>query len=129
MSVSSEKKNILIAEDNDITRLSLVTMFTRGGYNVFEAETVKEAYEVMNSAADLFAVIADFGFEESNGISLLIVARKKFPEAKLSIFTAHENLENRRDVSDVLGKYNLKGKIKFFYKPIEGGAFGEWLGS
>ena len=61
-----ENKNILVVDDDSITRKVINFALLKKGYNVFESENSKDAYEVLNvQSIDL--VFCDVMMDETDG--------------------------------------------------------------
>lgn len=84
------KKNILIVEDHELTRLGLKTTFDNVDYvgTAFEAESAEKALEIVRSnRIDL--VIMDLGLPNMNGIDATDEIKKYNNEIKIIMLTSH----------------------------------------
>lgn len=83
------KKNILIVEDHELTRLGLKTTFDKVDFvgTAFEAETAEKALEIVRSnKIDL--VIMDLGLPNMNGIDATDEIKKINNEIKIIMLTS-----------------------------------------
>lgn len=84
------KKNILIVEDHELTRLGLKTTFDKVDFvgRAFESETAEKALEIIkNEKIDL--VIMDLGLPNMNGIEATEKIKKNNSEIKIIMLTSH----------------------------------------
>ena len=61
---------VLLVDDERVIRGMLRKLFERGGFEVREAESGREALEVVAADPDIAAVVSDFIMPEINGIEL-----------------------------------------------------------
>lgn len=83
---------ILIADDEDASRLGLKTLLSRWGYEVQDAATGKEAIE----KAALFrpdVVITDLVMPEGDGLDLLTALQSELAFATVILLTGHGTIE------------------------------------
>lgn len=88
---------ILIVEDEDVTRLNLVSLFEAEGYKVLEAEDGEEMHERISQNDDINLVIMDINLPGKNG---LILAREIRQQRNIGLIflTGRDN-----DVDRILG--------------------------
>lgn len=89
---NTEKSNILIVEDHELTRFGLKTTFEGVDFvkNVFEAEYAEKAIDLTNkNKIDL--IIMDLGLPNINGIDATKKIRLKNSEVKIIILTSHND--------------------------------------
>jgi CheY-like chemotaxis protein len=61
---------VLLVDDESVIRGMLRKLFERGGFEVREAESGKEALEIVAADPDIAAVVSDFIMPELNGLDL-----------------------------------------------------------
>jgi CheY-like chemotaxis protein len=61
---------VLVVDDESIIRAMLRKLFERSGFEVLEAESGREALEVVAADPDIAAVVSDFIMPELNGLEL-----------------------------------------------------------
>ena len=88
---------ILIVEDEDVTRLNLVSLFEAEGYKVLEAVDGEEMHERISQNDDINLVIMDINLPGKNG---LILAREIRQQRNIGLIflTGRDN-----DVDRILG--------------------------
>ena len=59
---------LLLVEDDDVLRLGLCELFSREGYRVVEARTVREAREKLDDSIQ--GIVMDVGLTDGDGVSL-----------------------------------------------------------
>ena len=69
---------ILIVDDEQLIRWSLVERLTQEGYETSEAETGAEALTRFNNGVDL--VLLDYRLPDTNGLSVLREMRERDPD-------------------------------------------------
>jgi DNA-binding NarL/FixJ family response regulator len=94
VSKSSENKNILIIEDIDVVRDSLVQMFSDTGifHSVHAFRSTEEVIahlDQLNPKPDL--AILDLGLPGKNGLECMIFLKSVLPHIKVLIFTVFES--------------------------------------
>ena len=73
--VNSPSKRILIVEDEDVIRLSLMKLLERHNYTVYEAVSVKSALNAFNlNQFDL--IISDLRLPGGSGVELITLAKE-----------------------------------------------------
>lgn len=61
---------VLLVDDESVVRSMLRRLFERGGFEVREAESGKEALEVVAADPEIAAVVSDFIMPQLNGLEL-----------------------------------------------------------
>jgi CheY-like chemotaxis protein len=113
--ISANVPRILLAEDTPASRLLMVRLLSRGGYQVATAENGKEAIELFQSQPfdavlmDLSMPIMD-GFEATQQIRALENSFNR--HVPIIAITAHASAESRRQCSEV-------GMDAFVTKPVD----------
>src|SRR5262245_14110526 len=83
---------ILVAEDQDSARESLVELLRAEGYEVHEAADGKEAIAQVNKL-DLDVVLTDLMMPGADGIAVLRHVRELSPQTLVLLMTAHASVE------------------------------------
>ena len=94
----TNKKNILIVEDHELTRFGLKTAFEGVDFvgHIYEASSAEDGIDIFkNNKIDV--VIMDLGLPGMNGIEATSVIRRLNKEAKVIMLTSHN------DEKEVLG--------------------------
>jgi len=71
---------ILVADDNERLRRSVVLILEEAGYRVTEAATGKEALHFINESTDFNLLITDLVMPDMEGLELITVLRQSRPE-------------------------------------------------
>ena len=79
---------ILLVEDDAVLRGGLAELFTREGYRVIEAASVREAKEKLNS--EVRAVVLDVGLPDGDGVSLCRAWREAGEQRPILFLTAKD---------------------------------------
>ena len=79
---------ILLVEDDAVLRMGLAELFTREGYRVIEAVSVREAKEKLNS--EVQAVVLDVGLPDGDGVSLCREWREAGEQRPILFLTAKD---------------------------------------
>ena len=79
---------ILLVEDDAVLRRGLTELFTREGYRVIEAVSVREAKEKLNS--EVRAVVLDVGLPDGDGVSLCRAWREAGEQRPILFLTAKD---------------------------------------
>ncbi|MBI5605343.1 MAG: response regulator [Deltaproteobacteria bacterium] len=105
-----ESFNVLIVDDEDDFRETLVKRFKKRNLNVFGAESGQTALDLMN--AHLFdVVILDVKMPGMNGLDTLREMKKKNPLMEVILLTGHASME-----SGVEGMH--LGAFDYVMKPV-----------
>ena len=91
MIVASKQYTILIADDHSIVRQGFKYIINDNCENSFilEAKSFKEINEVLSTNIVNFLIL-DLNFPDGNSISLIPEIKKKYPDVKILVFTAHD---------------------------------------
>ena len=79
---------ILLVEDDAVLRGGLAELFTREGYRVIEAASVREAKEKLNS--EVQAVLLDVGLPDGDGVTLCRAWREAGEQRPILFLTAKD---------------------------------------
>jgi DNA-binding response OmpR family regulator len=103
----TERKKILLVEDDDATRVGLSSLLERAGYDVVATESVQEGRSVLEGASpDL--LIADVRLGAFNGLQLIAMSPRPIPTIVTTGFP-----------DPVLETEARQLGAKFLLKPIE----------
>jgi PAS domain S-box-containing protein len=108
---AEDLQRVLVAEDDDAIRNSLVTMLRNGGFEVMPVGDGEEAIE----AADTFRphlVLCDYMMPRANGAVVLSWYREHRPETPVIIVTAHGS-------EKLAVEMMRKGAYDYLAKPLE----------
>jgi two-component system NtrC family response regulator/two-component system nitrogen regulation response regulator GlnG len=90
MSNSSQKRFVLVVDDELLIRWSLCEALTAVGYGVAEASDAAEARGAFsNDAARPDVVLLDFRLPDSDDLGLLTAIRQAAPSVPVVLMTAH----------------------------------------
>lgn len=103
-------QNILVVEDDALTRTSLCQALQVGGYQVTEARDGSQAVELLDEQPfDL--VVADFVLPKLHGFYLVDLIHSKWPQIPLLVISGYLS----KNAAEVL----LAGSAKFIAKPVD----------
>ena len=108
----TEKKKILIADDESIIRESLTDWLTEHGYQVVTAANGDETLKMLKKGDGLGVVVLDVRMPGKDGITILEEARKKYPALKYIIISGYPSV-------DVMTRGIRLGAIGFLVKPFD----------
>jgi two-component system response regulator HydG len=105
-----EKKTILVVDNGETIRETLLKILEREGYSVLTAENGEEAVEVLRGNR-VNVIISDVCMPRMDGNKLLKMARAIRPEVEVILMTGHGKME--------MGLEALKeGAFDFIQKPF-----------
>src|SRR5436190_23365281 len=84
-------RRVLIVDDEELIRWSLVERLRADGHATMEAGTAAEALERADEGPDL--VLLDYKLPDADGISVLKKFRELDPDVLVIMLTAHQNVE------------------------------------
>jgi acetyl-CoA synthetase len=108
----TERKKILIADDETIVRESLTDWLTEYGYQVVTATNGNETLEILKNGDDLGVVVLDIRMPGKDGLTVLEEAKKKHPDLKYIIISGYPSV-------DVMTRGLRLGAIGFLVKPFD----------
>jgi DNA-binding response OmpR family regulator len=82
--------NILLVEDHQETRNTLVSLLSRCEHTVITAETVAEALDLLDRAR-VRVLLADLGLPDGDGLDVVAKAKKLNPDIKAIALTARSS--------------------------------------
>lgn len=109
--ITKEKESILVVEDEDIMRESLVDWFSSEGHAVDAAEDGETALEKVGDR-DYRAMILDLKMPGMDGLSVLKEVLAKRPDVKIVIVTAYPTVETAVEAMRF-------GAVDYLSKPFE----------
>lgn len=130
-SVCSIRPTVLVADDNDDTRMMFRTLLTNKGYRVIEAADGEEAVE-LTSRENPGLVLLDLGLPRMNGLSVIRRLRNEFklsnvPVVVITGYDKHFNTAVAAGCDDYLLKpidFARLDAILEYYVPTKAGAAG-----
>lgn len=100
-------KKILVVEDNKDLSNILIKRLEVEGFSVDLVETGYALLGYLKDKEEPDAVVLDLMLPERSGVELLSTVTNKWTRARIFIFSAHSEYEERH----VLRRYNLSGYI------------------
>lgn len=100
---------ILVTEDDDELRLSLVLVLRRAGHEVLEANSAAAARKLLN-AVDL--LLTDLRLPDDLGTTLLIEAKRQNPRMQIIVMTGHATIDSAIEAT-------RNGARDYLLKPFE----------
>lgn len=108
----SEKKLVLIADDDPGTRLLLKNKLERAGYQVICAKNGKEAIQRLSDR--VAAAVLDLMMPDVDGLECLLYIRENFPDMSPIMLTASDNIANAVEAMK-------RGALDYVTKPFTPG--------
>ena len=106
-------KRVLIVDDEETLTWSMAKSLSKDKdkYEVMIANDGREALQLLK-ASRIDLVISDIRMPDINGLDLLVMIKKEYPETKVIIMTAYGS-------SDVQKEANQRGSLFYIEKPFE----------
>lgn len=104
-------QKILVIDDDRDMCLLLKRFLSKHGFEVIEANTSKRAYELLETP-DFDLVLCDFRLDGTDGKSMLIKIKEKYPEVPVIIITGYSDIKIAVEVMK-LGAYDYITKPLF----------------
>src|SRR6202167_1948843 len=86
---------LLIVDDEKNIRESLTNFLTGCGHQVTDAESSREALEILaNTQGEVDLVLSDFRMAEMNGLELLKAIKEQYPDITVILMTAYGTIDD-----------------------------------
>ena len=108
--VCLSKNRLLVVDDEDLLRSSLVKLLTMEGYSVLSAPDGNEALRLIKENK-FQLIITDLKMPGMSGMELIEEVRKLSPDTKVVILTAHGEWNTYLEAME-------KGAFEYLNKPI-----------
>ncbi|HKT78648.1 MAG TPA: response regulator [Vicinamibacterales bacterium] len=106
-------RRVLVVDDENLIRWSLVQTLSDHGFAVEEAANGADAVKIAAASGDRFdVVLLDFRLPDSNDLKLLARMKQLLPHAALILMTAFSTPEVARSALDL-------GAVRVVHKPFE----------
>ena len=114
-------RDILVVDDNAINRQLAVYLLKKGGYNVYEAESGRQAFEFLNGKIP-DVILLDIQLPEMDGVEILKRLRSDglTKEIKIIALTAYTMRGDKE-------KFEAAGFDGYLPKPIEPKTFAKQI--
>src|SRR6185437_5678939 len=106
-----EMQKLLIVEDDQAVRTTMVTVLELEGYDVEAVSSTREAIHRLE-AQTYPIVISDIYLDEKTGIDVLRTARRRNPECVVILMTGRGSMETVRAATE-------GGAFEYLAKPFE----------
>ncbi|MCG8570912.1 MAG: sigma-54 dependent transcriptional regulator [Spirochaetes bacterium] len=106
-----EKLKILILDDEEIIQEGITEFLQRKNFEVYNALTPSQGFEHLKKQS-MDIILLDIRLPEMNGIKVLEIVKKEYPDIEVIMITGHGDTET-------IIKAMLLGAIDYFYKPID----------
>ena len=109
--MTSERKTVLIVDDEENARIGLSYFLCQEGYDVETACDGKEALEILREHPHTSLIISDINMPGMNGMSLLREVNRQHPETAIIMVTAYGEVESYIDAMNL-------GAFEYLHKPV-----------
>ena len=92
---------VLVVDDEEVTRWSLVERLSREGYHTLEADTGKEALDQFADGVDL--VLLDCRLPDTSGLAVFKEMRRRDPDALVILLTGFSRVNSAVEVGQGAG--------------------------
>lgn len=110
MNSNSDKKTILLIDDEEDIREMLSIMISRFDYQAITAEDYSSAIKQLNST-HIHMCLTDMNLPDGSGLDVIDHITKNMPDIPVAVFTAHGNV-------DLAVNCLQKGAFDFISKPV-----------
>jgi DNA-binding NtrC family response regulator len=105
----STSGRVLVVEDQELERKSVMQLLKREGFNVFGAENADKAIGYLDE--DIDVVLTDLHMGDVSGLDLLSLWKKKQPETHFVVLTGHSSIDSAVEAIK-------KGAYDYITKPV-----------
>jgi len=88
---------VLVVDDEAVLRVLLERILEKEGYEVFTAESVQVALEILEST-EIEVVISDINMPDTDGLELLNKIKKDYPNICVIMMTGYSDAFSVKDV-------------------------------
>lgn len=110
---NAKQRTLLIVDDEDNVRASLIRLFRRDGYRILTADSAMAAFELL-AAQRVGVILSDQRMPHMTGVEFFSRVKDIYPCTMRIILSAHSDQET---VTDAINKGEV---CKFFTKPWDG---------
>jgi two-component system, NtrC family, response regulator HydG len=114
--MDTQKKTILLVEDDEGNRLITAEILSDLGYEVIAEAGGLSALEVIRRGVTIDLIITDYRMPDMNGLDLVMDLRRILPHVPVIMMTAYGSIEN-------YFKSMSLGVFEYVNKPINKGEF------
>lgn len=108
----TNKKTVLVLEDNDFVRLQIVKFLRDGGYDVVESSNVEDGYASLSAHTDTVAcALVDVRMEPEDGFAFLQKMQANGIDIATILVTGDQS-------HDILSKASAMGVSSVLMKPV-----------
>jgi len=107
----NQKSEILVVDDEQTVRDVLVQVLREDGYAISTAANGEQALELLKRKT-FSLVITDIKMPGINGMELMAIVKRRFPETQVIIITSHASLETTLEAL-------RHGAYDYLFKPFE----------
>ena len=108
----SDKRAVLVVEDNDFVRMQIKQFLESGDYPTFEAATVAEGIELIQQNKNIGCTLVDVRMEPEDGFDFLNQINALELKIPSILVTGDNNY-------DILAKGSSLGVVSVLMKPID----------
>ncbi|HAK55433.1 MAG: sigma-54 dependent transcriptional regulator [Vicinamibacterales bacterium] len=102
-----EKARVLVVDDEDLIRWSLVERLAQEGYEMVEAATGQAGLDLCHEGVDL--ILLDYKLPDIDGLTILKRVRQSHPDALVILLTAYSTIDSAVEAIK-LGAYHYLSK-------------------
>jgi two-component system phosphate regulon response regulator OmpR len=108
-------KKLLLIEDNEEIRHLIMRFLESDGYEVYFADSIKAARELINSGTTFSAALVDFWLGQNDAVPLIDLLRAKCPDVPILLISGG-NGNVSLETTMALGE--ISGVMGFLQKPF-----------